>query len=132
MGFSLGKIDGKLVRFPERAHRVSYQIYIGSLGVLYCLHTCDNKLCVNPGHLFKATQLENIHDAIDKGLIPDKRSLDFSQAQEIRRIYVPYSKEFGCRALGRKYGIPFQHISLIIHRKTYNRPWKDQGSPAMI
>lgn len=34
--------------------------------MLIC-HTCDNRRCVNPAHLFVGTQMDNIHDMIAKG-----------------------------------------------------------------
>jgi hypothetical protein len=32
-------------------------------------HLCDNKLCINPEHLRKGTQMENVQDAIRNGRI---------------------------------------------------------------
>jgi HNH endonuclease len=32
-------------------------------------HLCDNKLCINPEHLRKGTQMENVQDAIKNGRI---------------------------------------------------------------
>lgn len=29
-------------------------------------HSCDNTLCVNPGHLFTATHKQNMEDCVDK------------------------------------------------------------------
>lgn len=31
---------------------------------LYALHTCDNKACINPEHLYWGTQSQNIKDSI--------------------------------------------------------------------
>ena len=33
----------------------------------WILHTCDNKLCCNPNHLFLGTPLDNVRDMIKKG-----------------------------------------------------------------
>jgi hypothetical protein len=30
-------------------------------------HSCDNPICVNPGHLLPGTQLENTRDSIERG-----------------------------------------------------------------
>ena len=45
------------------AHRVSYTITNGPIpeGKLI-LHKCDNRLCVNPSHLYCGTQADNIND----------------------------------------------------------------------
>lgn len=49
------------------AHKFSYQTFIGKVpkGMDVC-HTCDNRACCNPNHLFLASHLENMKDMVKK------------------------------------------------------------------
>ena len=54
----------------SRAHIASYQFYVGSINKgLFVCHTCDNKLCINPEHLWLGTNQDNQLDASRKGLL---------------------------------------------------------------
>lgn len=55
------------------AHRASWIINVGPIPKDLCvLHKCDNRLCVNPDHLFLGTNLDNTRDAIIKGRVHKK------------------------------------------------------------
>ncbi|MAF25769.1 hypothetical protein CL634_09385 [bacterium] len=50
------------------AHRVSYLMFIGPfLQRDKICHSCDNTFCVNPNHLWRGSQLDNICDRNKKG-----------------------------------------------------------------
>lgn len=51
-----------------KAHRFSVVLKGQGIaqGQVIC-HSCDNPSCVNPDHLFVASQKENVKDSIDKG-----------------------------------------------------------------
>lgn len=49
------------------AHRLSYMICHGEIpSGKMVLHSCDNKPCINPSHLFLGTAKDNKHDSMNK------------------------------------------------------------------
>ena len=51
-----------------QAHRIAWSLKHGPIppDAVIC-HTCDNRRCINPAHLFCGTPYDNVHDCIDKG-----------------------------------------------------------------
>ena len=111
----------------ERAHRISFLLEKGYWTEKCICHSCDNPSCVNPSHLWEGTIKENAIDRTKKGrskgscLIGEKNpavKLTVQQVNEIRE------QRFGgvlLKTLAKKYGVSFQHISLIVRNKTWKK-----------
>lgn len=101
----IGKGRGKLIR----AHRLSYEMHTGQLSETEVVrHICDNPACVNPRHLVKGTQKDNMRDKVERGreYRPPGKLSDAALA-EIR------GGASGVRTLARKYGVSPGLVSMI-------------------
>lgn len=56
-------LNGKSVS----AHRKAYELIYGPIKEgMYICHLCDNKMCVNPEHLYEGTNSDNITDFFER------------------------------------------------------------------
>lgn len=62
-GYGVFWLDGK----NYNAHWLSHLFFKGEPNGLWVLHTCDNKSCINPAHLYLGTQQDNVNDAVARG-----------------------------------------------------------------
>lgn len=88
-------------------------------GELDVCHSCDNKLCVNPGHLFLGTAKDNMQDAARKGRLKGRhvpQKLTETEVCEIRVKYAAGSKQ---QQLAMLYGVTQVAISNIVRRKNW-------------
>ncbi len=55
-------------------HRFSYELFNGQIPPgMAVLHTCDNRLCVNPAHLYLGTAKENNRDTKERNRLNPRR-----------------------------------------------------------
>lgn len=110
----------------RRANRVAWELYRGPIpDGMHVLHKCDNRVCVNPDHLFLGTHLDNMRDMkakgrlivapITKGEASPLHKLTLLQAKEIKYSSVSYTK------LAAKFCVSVAAVQKIKH----NKMWKD-------
>lgn len=134
-GYPSFNIDGK----TRNAHHAAWIIVNGPIPSpdLVVCHKCDNKLCVNPDHLFLGTQLQNIADKMVKGrqakgdriwtrshpeLIKRGEASPNSKLTEddVRAIRTSYNlKEANQYELAARYGVSQRLVFNVIHRRTW-------------
>lgn len=107
------------------AHIVSWVLTRGAIpdGLFVC-HNCpggDNRLCVNPAHLWLGSNLANLADRDAKGRQPigtrnGRAKLTENDVREIRRL-----ADAGVfqREIGRRFGVSHALVSFIVQRRQW-------------
>jgi hypothetical protein len=107
------------------SHRLAYTLTNGEIpkDKVVC-HSCDNRLCCNPNHLWLGTYKENMQDASIKGRMSGrtgekchKAKLTNEQARQVRTMFA--SGNITKADLARLFNISRSQIRRIIEYKIY-------------
>lgn len=101
------------------AHRAAYEMFVGAIpeGMDVC-HTCDNRWCVNPDHLFVGTRRQNAADMVQKGRGAGgcRKHLREDQVQHIRqRLAAGHSS----RQIANQMNVNYGTITAIKEGRSY-------------
>jgi hypothetical protein len=110
------------------AHRLAWELVNGPIsGGLHVCHSCDNRQCVRPSHLFLGTNGDNMRDMVRKGrarpaaLVGERNpsaKLSEVEVQKIRAEYVPFKVTRA--TLATRYGVSVPLINKILARKVWH------------
>lgn len=109
------------------AHRAAWQFSRGAIPLGACvLHRCDNRLCVNPAHLFLGTNADNIADKVAKGrqargvassgTDAERRHLDDARAAEVVQMRTAGKK---LRDIASAVGVSIGAVSDVVRGQTW-------------
>lgn len=107
------------------AHIASYLIHKGSRNGLHVCHTCDNRKCVNPEHLFLGTHADNMADMKAKGRAKGREQKGHLNAncklkeQDVLEIF-KLLPEMNNKEIASLFGVAHSTISGIRLGKSWN------------
>jgi hypothetical protein len=118
-GYGRIRLDGK----QHRAHRVAFFLANGRWPTPCCCHSCDNRACCNPAHLWEGTNSENTKDAVRKGRMAHGSRSPRANLNEWNAIGAMAMSLMGAtrKTIAAQFGINPSGVYRILHRQMWHR-----------
>lgn len=120
---------GRLTRRRWQAHRFALALTNGvePPADLVACHSCDNPPCVNPAHLFLATQADNLADMWRKGRGHDGTNAERGEKRhnakldpaKVRAIREKRSQGSTLASLADEYGVHWTTVRSVVLRQQW-------------
>lgn len=124
-----GMVSRNYLDIKTRMATITHLVYESLVGPIppghEICHTCDNRQCVNPAHLFAGTRKENLQDAATKGRMGrdmhgiknGNARLNDKQVLEIRRRWAGGENQ---HSIAKRFGTTPTNVSMICTRQTWS------------
>lgn len=109
----------------ETSHRVSYALFNGSISDgEYICHTCDNRACFNPKHLFSGTPADNVFDMFQKGRQAKNKNMpelesNYNSKLDINKVLFIRQSNLSTRKLAKLFCVSQTAIRCAKNKSTW-------------
>lgn len=116
-GYGSYYFDGK----TRRAHRIAMFLTTKRWATQFILHSCDNRLCVNPEHLREGNAKDNAADAVARHRTPqgEKHGSAKLTGDQVVAIRDAYKTGIRQQRLADIFNIHQAHVSDIVNYKRW-------------
>ena len=106
------------------AHRFAFELWVGPIpsGLLVC-HSCDNRRCVNPAHLFLGTDADNLRDMRQKGRGVSGFAIRFGRYSDEQVSAIRQARQQGesYNSIATRMGVSMSHVWKICNGQRRNK-----------
>lgn len=116
------------VTTPNSASRVHYWLLNGDFDpVMRVCHSCDNRMCINPAHLYLDTFDSRMETKVDKGRQPKGTDSHLHILTEDEAQFILDDTIHSQKALMKMFSVSQTCISAIKNRRTWKHLTKKKG-----